>query len=684
MTIIDRRWSVAEGQAVKAPCRAATTANITLSGQQTIDGVAVVENDRVLVKNQSTASENGIYTVSTGPWKRTRDFDGAYDAVTGTRVYVTEGTLSANIEYCISTTGDIVIDRTAINWTSSGLQAVTSAAAAAASAVAAQTAETNAEAAAAEAMAAAAALSGFRNYETRALVAVATIPGTVTKVTINGYSASGDGGAGTYIRLASPPSPVKAWHLQSADGAWWRLDALQSVLPRQLGAKLDGSTDDTAAIQAWHDYGVAFGVACVGQAGTAVIPTGTITLLSGAYIDGRNQLTLKRTTDTVASVMRADSQSNILVKDLAFTTTAGFGSASSNTIGLTTQNYTVPAGKVGLVVNNFVQIASVTDPTKYMIARINSYVGTTLNVTGTTAVGSGTFNNWYIDVYPLNGDYAESNIALRFTTCTDVVAEGCTVTGRFYNGIDCRDCSDIIFEKSIVTGVVNRAIHMGAYGALSKANQCLNNVVEGNSFTQYGINTSGTDTGILQSLVVAGNNVNFCNFQGIEAGGKAQWCTIADNNVILTVGATAALGILVQFVTPQVPQRVAITGNTVEGGFVGVNVIDALYVNVSNNRVTSSTYGFLVSASSGSCADSTFSGNGADNCVSHGFSFTSASAGANTAHTLTGNSAISNGGWGFIFDGNTSNFAYVGNLALSNTAGQYSAGGTGHVSTGNK
>lgn len=112
MTIIDRRYSVAEGTAIKAPCRAATTAHITLSGEQTIDDVAVVEGDRVLVKSQSTGSENGIYSCSTGNWTRTRDFDGAYDVVTGTRIFVTAGTDNGNTEWCVTTTGDIVIDST--------------------------------------------------------------------------------------------------------------------------------------------------------------------------------------------------------------------------------------------------------------------------------------------------------------------------------------------------------------------------------------------------------------------------------------------------------------------------------------------------------------------------------------------------------------------------------------------
>ena len=55
--------------------RVATTANITLSGTQTIDGVSLSEGDAVLVKDQSTASENGIYAVASGDWTKNKRFD---------------------------------------------------------------------------------------------------------------------------------------------------------------------------------------------------------------------------------------------------------------------------------------------------------------------------------------------------------------------------------------------------------------------------------------------------------------------------------------------------------------------------------------------------------------------------------------------------------------------------------
>ncbi len=105
-TVTDRLAS-GSGVALKAPCRVATTANITLSGEQTIDGVAVVAGDRVLVKEQTTGSEDGIYICRASAWDRAPDWDGVDDVVTGTLVFITAGsTLSLKL-YRVTTTGTI-------------------------------------------------------------------------------------------------------------------------------------------------------------------------------------------------------------------------------------------------------------------------------------------------------------------------------------------------------------------------------------------------------------------------------------------------------------------------------------------------------------------------------------------------------------------------------------------------
>ena len=82
MTIVDRVAGVQAALAYKAPCAVATTANITLSGEQTIDGVTTSES-RVLVKSQTDQTENGIYNSSSGAWNRAEDFNGTGDVVEG-------------------------------------------------------------------------------------------------------------------------------------------------------------------------------------------------------------------------------------------------------------------------------------------------------------------------------------------------------------------------------------------------------------------------------------------------------------------------------------------------------------------------------------------------------------------------------------------------------------------------
>lgn len=79
----------------KGTVRGATTANITLSGTQTIDGLSIIANDRVLVKNQSAPAENGIYVCAAGSWSRSTDMD-AWSEIPGAWVTVQEGTANAD------------------------------------------------------------------------------------------------------------------------------------------------------------------------------------------------------------------------------------------------------------------------------------------------------------------------------------------------------------------------------------------------------------------------------------------------------------------------------------------------------------------------------------------------------------------------------------------------------------
>jgi hypothetical protein len=117
MAVQDRLAGLTGSLGIKAPCRVATTANITLSGLQTIDGITLVADDRVLVKNQTDTTENGLYYASSSTWERTEDFDGNRDAVKGTLVRVTAGTVgSTNLYYELTTANPVEIGTSNITW----------------------------------------------------------------------------------------------------------------------------------------------------------------------------------------------------------------------------------------------------------------------------------------------------------------------------------------------------------------------------------------------------------------------------------------------------------------------------------------------------------------------------------------------------------------------------------------
>lgn len=107
----------------KASVRVATTANITaLNGgaPNTLDGVTLVAGDRILVKDQTTASQNGLYVVTTlgtganGTWGRAGDADAAGELTSGAVVAVEEGSANADSQWMLVTDGVITIGTTSL------------------------------------------------------------------------------------------------------------------------------------------------------------------------------------------------------------------------------------------------------------------------------------------------------------------------------------------------------------------------------------------------------------------------------------------------------------------------------------------------------------------------------------------------------------------------------------------
>jgi hypothetical protein len=106
--------SLALGISWKQPVNVGTTANITLSGAQTIDTVAVVAGDRVLVKNQTAQAENGIYVAAAGAWSRSPDAND-WDELVSALVFIESGSQAGAAYYCPIQPGG-TLGVTAITW----------------------------------------------------------------------------------------------------------------------------------------------------------------------------------------------------------------------------------------------------------------------------------------------------------------------------------------------------------------------------------------------------------------------------------------------------------------------------------------------------------------------------------------------------------------------------------------
>jgi hypothetical protein len=104
------------GLDVKQSVRAATTGNVTLSGTQTIDGVSLIATNRVLVKNQSTASENGIWVVNSSTWSRATDADSDAEVTSGLFTFVEEGTDNGNSGFVLTTDNPITVGTTGLTF----------------------------------------------------------------------------------------------------------------------------------------------------------------------------------------------------------------------------------------------------------------------------------------------------------------------------------------------------------------------------------------------------------------------------------------------------------------------------------------------------------------------------------------------------------------------------------------
>lgn len=103
-----------QGRNFIAAVRLATTANVSLTGVQTIDGVVGASGNRILVKNNTAGAENGVWVMAAGAWSRATDYDANSEVNGGDLIPVQEGSVNADTVYELTNDGAIVVGTTAL------------------------------------------------------------------------------------------------------------------------------------------------------------------------------------------------------------------------------------------------------------------------------------------------------------------------------------------------------------------------------------------------------------------------------------------------------------------------------------------------------------------------------------------------------------------------------------------
>jgi hypothetical protein len=109
-----------QGLSPKAPCQYGTTANITLSGLNTQAGgewtATLAGTERIAVLNQTAATQNGIYTPSSGAWTRVADFNTASNIIPNSYFWVEMGSTLADTGWVLTADPSIVVGTTNLNF----------------------------------------------------------------------------------------------------------------------------------------------------------------------------------------------------------------------------------------------------------------------------------------------------------------------------------------------------------------------------------------------------------------------------------------------------------------------------------------------------------------------------------------------------------------------------------------
>jgi hypothetical protein len=264
--------SAASDIAIKEVVACASTANLTLSGEQTIDGVLTAAS-RVLVKNQSTASQNGIYVTAAGAWTRATDADAAAELGLAL-VAVTGGESQAGTSWLQTVEADsITLGTTSLTW---------------------------------------AQFSGRSLPTTVATIArlkaltVGSLP-TGTAVQVLGYTSAGDGGGGLFRWNGADATADNGGTViapTSGSGRWNRVFT-GAISAKWFGARFDGATDDTAAVEAANVLAATTGKVLHFSEGVCILSY--LKLRSGVIYQGEGH---GNTAGAIGTVLKLKSSTN--------------------------------------------------------------------------------------------------------------------------------------------------------------------------------------------------------------------------------------------------------------------------------------------------------------------------------------------------------------------------------------
>ena len=351
----------------------------------------------------------------------------------------------------------------------------------------------------------------------------ASIPSIITGFSTLGYSSPVDQGGSSYYRIEAP-SPVKAWHVQTADGSYWQLSP-RDVNVQMLGAVGDGVTDDTTAIQNAIEFVESFDVGSIAAGSRLFFPSAlyktssTINVTSTILIEGAGQLAsaVQITTGTVFYI----TGDNVVIRGI-FIPAASAGTV--NGMSLSTANNCI-------IERCFFQsqATAITMEDSYAVEIIGNIfdVATTYGVYAATSCHNlMVTRNGFFTIGGTTGaavrlDVASDNIGIKdndFEYCAyGVYLNSCTaveITGNYleYNNLD-----HIFFDGTCRSVKIEN--NWLALGTSSGATIDLANIVGGT----FRLNRLYDQTIVFDSATLVGFDVGYNYLSGTGSIGAAPW-----------------------------------------------------------------------------------------------------------------------------------------------------------------